>query len=143
MADALGLGGEATQKAASFFLQQSDSDVPVEMEDYKFHSSSIIDTLEKLLGDFRKEKNNVDAEEVKRVQAHDMFTQDRTDYVKAQTLQLNEAKKDRDEKIEDIGAASQELSTVSAQLLDDMQYLDELNTVCSERAKTWDQRPKL
>merc|ERR1719197_2142584 len=103
MADALGLGGEATQKAASFFLQQSDSDVPVEMEDYKFHSGGIIDTLEKLLGDFRKEKADVDADEVKRVQAFDMFIQEETDFVKAQTLAMDEAKKTRDQKIEDIG----------------------------------------
>jgi len=27
--------------------------------------------------------------------------------------------------------------------LDDMEYLDELNTVCSQKAKTWDQRTKL
>merc|ERR1719335_1869025 len=49
----------------------------------------------------------------------------------------------KSEKIEDIGTNSQELSTVSATLLDDMQYLDELNTMCSEKAKTWDQRSKV
>merc|ERR1719498_1218150 len=141
MADALGLGGAGVQKAATFFLQQGE--VPVEMEDYKFHSSSIVETLEKLLGDFRKEKADVDADEVKRVQAFDMFIQDRTDFVKAQTLTMEQSKKTRDQKIEDIGTASQELTTVSAQLLDDMQYLDELNTACSEKAKTWDQRTKL
>merc|ERR1719174_2621512 len=71
MADALGLGGVAVQKAATFLLQQGD--VPVEMEDYKFHSSGIIETLEKLLGDFRKTKADVDADEVQRVQEYDMF----------------------------------------------------------------------
>merc|ERR1719162_1779370 len=141
MADALGLGGAKVQQAASFFLQQGE--VPVEMEDYKFHSSSIIDTLEKLEGDFRKEKNSIDEDEVKRVQQHDMFTQAKTDFVKAQTLAMEQSKSDRDQKIEDIGTASQELTTVSAQLLDDMQYLDELNTICSDKAKTWDQRTKL
>merc|ERR1719498_141977 len=141
MADALGLGSSAVQKAATFFLQQGE--VPVEMEDYKFHSGGIIETLEKLLNDFRKEKANVDADEVKRVQTYDMAIQDRTDFVKAQTLAMNQAKENRDQKIEDIGTASQELSTVSAQLLDDQQYLDELNTACSEKAKTWDQRTKL
>jgi len=141
LADALGLGGAGVQKAATFFLQQGD--VPVEMEDYKFHSSGIIETLEKLLNDFRKTKADVDADEVERVQTYDMFMQDKTDYVKAKTLEMEEAKKTRDQKIEDIGTASQELTTVSAQLLDDMEYLDELNTVCSEKAKTWDQRTKL
>merc|ERR1719502_1656011 len=128
------------------FLQQRDDDdgtVAVPMEDYKFHSSGIIETLEKLLNDFRKEKADVDADEVQRVQEFDMFIQDRTDFVKAQTLAMEQAKKARDQKIEDIGTASQELTTVSAQLLDDMEYLDELNTICSEKAKTWDQRTKL
>merc|ERR1719276_754051 len=56
---------------------------------------------------------------------------------------MKEARKTREEKIEDIGTASQELTTVSATLLDDMECLDELNTICSEKAKTWDQRTKL
>merc|ERR1719223_693903 len=141
MADALGLGGAKVQQAATFFLQQGE--VPVEMEDYKTHSSGIIDTLEKLEGDFRKEKASIDEDEVKRVSKHDMFIQDKTDYVKAQTLAMEQAKQQRDQKIEDIGTASQELTTVSAQLLDDMEYLDELNQVCSDKAKTWDQRTKL
>merc|ERR1719331_2277014 len=141
MADALGLSGARVNDVATFFLQQGD--VPVEMEDYKFHSSGIIETLEKLLNDFRKTKADVDADEVQRVQEYDMFMQDRTDFVKAKTLAMEEAKKTRDQKIEDIGTASQELTTVSATLLDDMEYLDELNTVCSEKAKTWDQRTKL
>merc|ERR1712066_53119 len=72
LADALGVGGEAMQKAAAFFLQQGNGDVPVEMEDYKFHSSGIIETLEKLLDDFRKTKNDLDAEETYRVQEYDM-----------------------------------------------------------------------
>jgi len=143
MADVLGLGGDEANKAASFFLQQGSGDVPVEMEDYKFHSGGIIKTLENLLGNFRKEKTDVDADEVKRVQAHSIFTQDKTDFVKAKTLEMEEAKKNRDGKIEDIGTASQELTTTSATLLDDMQYLDEVNTMCSQKAKTWDQRSKV
>merc|ERR1711939_495618 len=71
------------------------------------------------------------------------FMQAAHDHVKAQTLAMEQAKKEREQTIEDIGTASQELTTVSAQLLDDMEYLDELNTICSNKAKTWDQRTKL
>merc|ERR1719454_1106717 len=134
LADALGLGGEEVQKAAAFFQQ---GDVPVEMEDYKFHSSGIIETLEKLLGSFRKTKAEVDAAEVERVQEYDMFMQAATDHVKAQTLAMEDAKKEREQVIEDIGTASQELTTVSADLFDNMEYLDELNHICSDKAKTW------
>jgi len=141
MADALSLGGPEIQKAATFFLQQGD--VPVEMEDYKFHSGKIVDMLEKLLGDFRKTKADTDADEVQRVSEYDMYKQGRTDHIKAQTLAMNQTKEARENKIEDIGTASQELTTTSATLLDDMQYLDELNTICSHKAQTWDQRTKL
>jgi len=143
LADALGLGGDKVQKVATLFMQQSTGNVPVEMEDYKFHSSSIIETLEKLLGDFRSEKASLDEDEVKRVQEFDMLIQKETDLVKAKTLAMEEAKSTREQKIEDIGSASQELTTVSAELIDNMEYLDELNTMCSEKAKTWDQRTKL
>merc|ERR1719191_24974 len=135
--------GAGVQKAASMFLQQAEGDVPVEMEDYKFHSSGIIDMLEKLNGDFRKTKNDVDADEVQRVKEYDMLSQELTDKIKAKTHAMEEAKKTRDLKIENIGEDSQELTTVSATLLDDMEYLDELNTICSDKAKTWDQRTQL
>jgi len=143
MADALGLGGVEVQKATTLFLQQGNGDVPVEMEDYKFHSSGIIEILEKLSGDFRSEKASLDADEVERTQEFDMLIQKETDLVKAKTLAMEEAKSNREQKIEDIGSASQELTTVSAELIDNMEYLDELNTICSNKAKTWDQRTKL
>jgi len=143
MADVLGLGGEQVEHVASFFLQQAANDVPVEMEDYKFHSQGIVKTLEKLLGDFRKEKSGVDADEVSRVQKHTILIQDRTDHVTAKTKEMNDSKKAREGKISDIGAASQELTTTSANLLDDMEYQDELNTICSHKAKTWDARSKV
>jgi hypothetical protein len=141
LADALGLGGQDVQKAATFFLQQGD--VPVEFEDYKFHSAGIIETMEKLLDSFRKTKADVDADEVQRVQEYDTLMQEKTDHVKAQTLALDQAKEERALTIEEIGTASQELTIVSATLLDDMEYLDELNRICSDKAKTWDQRTKL
>merc|ERR550537_958140 len=141
LADALGLGGADVHKAATFFLQQGD--VPVEFEDYKFHSAGIIETMEKLLDSFRKTKADVDADEVQRVQEYDTLMQEKTDHVKAQTLAMEQAKKEKAQTIADIETASQELTTVSATLLDDMEYLDELNHVCSDKAKTWDQRTKL
>merc|ERR1719182_1000765 len=100
LADALGLGGAGIQKAATFFLQQGD--VPVEMEDYKFHSGGIIDTLEKLSADFTKTKNDLDADEVKRVSEFTIFMQDRTDHIKAKTLAMEQAKAVREQKIDDI-----------------------------------------
>jgi len=136
MADALGLS------SLPAFLQKAGGP-EVEMEDYKFHSDDIVGSLEKLLTDFTKQKNTVDADEVKRVKTYDMAMQDLTDLVKAKEHELAGKQEKKDHAIEAIESNNQELTTVSSQLLDDMEYLSELSTISSEKAKTWDQRSKV
>merc|ERR1719247_1244241 len=125
LADALGL--KSANSPALVLLQDAPE---VEMENYKFHSSGIIETLEGLLSDFQKTKNDVDADEVARVQEFNMAKQKHTDYVNAKNLELDESKDTKDQKVADIAENSQELTTVSAQLLDDQQYLSELSKGC-------------
>lgn len=139
LADALSLGGSSSSTVVAF-LQQAPE---VNMEDYKFHSDEIIGELEKLLKDFTNEKNEVDAEEVKSVAAFKALMQEKTDYVKAKNLELEGSQKEKEHTIGQIGEASAELTTVSATLLDDKQYLKELAQVCKDKALTWDQRSKV
>ena len=113
------------------------------MEDYKFHSGGVIETLEKLQADFRAEKNEIDESEVKSVHEYDMYVQERNDIVKADTNAMKEAQKARAATIKEIASNSEQLSTVSADLLDDKQYAKELAELCESRAKTWDQRSKV
>jgi len=139
LADALSISTLAQHKA-TLFLQE----VPeVNMEDYKFHSNDIIDTLEKLQDAFRKEKSEVDEEEVKSVQAHNLLMQEKTDVLKTKNAELEAAKKEKAETKELIATNSQELTTVAATLLDDQQYLGKLAEMCTNTAKTWDQRSKV
>merc|ERR1719393_882908 len=109
MADALGLGGVSVQKVTASLLQQ-DAAPAVQMEDYKFHSDSIIETLEKLLVDFKAEKVDVDAEEVSAVAAHEAFMQEQTDLVKDKNAELEASKKSKAEKQEMIASTSQQLT---------------------------------
>eukprot|EP00747_Dinoflagellata_sp_TGD_P157333 gnl/TRDRNA2_/TRDRNA2_177728_c0_seq51.p1 gnl/TRDRNA2_/TRDRNA2_177728_c0~~gnl/TRDRNA2_/TRDRNA2_177728_c0_seq51.p1 ORF type:complete len:659 (-),score=255.95 gnl/TRDRNA2_/TRDRNA2_177728_c0_seq51:244-1929(-) len=138
MADALGFGGPEVQKVIASFLQQPE----VPMQDYDFHSDKIIEMLEKLMADFRDSKASLDEDEVKSVQEYDMFMQEKTDYVKRKNADLEKAQKTKSEKVAQINEDSAELTTVSAQLLDDQQYLKELTEICNAKAKTWDQRSK-
>jgi hypothetical protein len=140
MADALGLGSAKNQQTLAFFLQQDPS---VPMEDYKFHSQSVIDTLEQLKGDFRAEKNDVDAAEVKSVAEYNALKQEKLDHIKAKNLEMDGAKKDKDKTTSEISMNTEELTTVAADLLDDQQYLKELAEVCESKAKTWDQRSRV
>jgi hypothetical protein len=141
LADALGLRGatRATQMVAA--LLQQNPGVP--MQDYDFHSDSIIETLEKLLADFHGTKVELDEAEVKSQQEYDMFIQDKRDLIKNKTAELENSKKRRDSVIAEIQEASQELSTVSAQLLADQEYLTELAQMCHDHAITWDQRTQM
>mmetsp|Transcript_37056 Transcript_37056/g.67500 ORF Transcript_37056/g.67500 Transcript_37056/m.67500 type:complete len:761 (+) Transcript_37056:130-2412(+) len=144
MADALGLVHSEDKKVVALFLQSADGEAPeVEMEDYKFHSGDIISTLEKLLKDFKATKVELDSAEVASVQQFQMVMQTKTDQMKAKELELSEAKATRDAKIASIAANNEELSVTAATLLDDQKYLSELNTLCSNKAKTWDQRNQL
>jgi len=131
---------EASRESWNAFLQQ---DPAVEMENYKFHSSGIIATLEKLLADFTAEKKQVDAKEVQSIADFDKLIQDKTDFVKETKNSLEQAKKSRGQTISEIESANSERSTVSAQLLDDKKYLNELVKMCKDKAITWDQRSRV
>merc|ERR1719460_252745 len=141
LADALGLAGATHATRIVTSLLQQDPGVP--MQDYDFHSDGIIGTLEKLKEDFTSTKIDVDEAEVKAQQKFDMFKQDKVDFIKAKNVELETAKKNRDDVIAQIEAASEELSTVSAQLLADQEYMMELSKMCHEQAITWDQRTKM
>jgi len=137
LADALGLPVGAKALA---FLQE----VPqVPTEDYKFHSADIISTLETLKKDFWDEKNQVDADEVKSVAAFDSFMQRTSNLVKAKNRELDEAQQEKARLMDEISMTNQQLTTVAATLLDDQEYLKKLSEMCSDKAKTWDQRTKV
>jgi len=136
LADALGLGGDSTQHLASL-LQQAPT---VQMEDYKYHSDKIIGTLEKLLEDFQSEKATVDEEEVKAVNAHEALMQEKETLLKQKNLELDDSQKEKAKAQDEIATASQELTLTSAILLEDQEYLKKLASMCSDKAKTWDQR---
>lgn len=139
LADALGFKGSSIHRVATVFSQQD----PVPMENYKFHSSAVIDTLETLQDDFRTMKAEVDKTEVQSVAVHDAFMQEKIDFVKAKTTALDKTREHKSNVIKELAEASDKFTTVSAVLMDDKQYLSELARICTDKAKTWDQRSKV
>jgi hypothetical protein len=139
LADALGLQTDPAPWAGSFLQANPE----VEMENYKFHSDGIIATLEKLHTDFKSEKAEVDATEVSAVQAHTAFMQEQTDLVKRKNSELKDNQEGKAAKHASIAGASEDLSTTSATLLDDQEYLKELSEICSKKAQTWDARSQV
>jgi len=141
LADALGM--KSSSQVQQGFVALLQQDPAVEMEDYKFHSSSVIETLEGLRKDFRATKNDVDQDEVHSVSEFDAVKQEKLDYIKAKNLELDEARSSKEKATSAISMATEELTTTSADLLDNKQYLKELAELCEARAKTWDARSKV
>jgi uncharacterized coiled-coil DUF342 family protein len=141
LADALGLVSTAKlQTSVGFFLQQDPS---VPMENYKFHSEGVIETLETLKNDFRKTLNEIDEDEVSSKQEHDMFMQEQTDLRTRKEEFLEACRKDKSRTTAEIAATSEDLTTTSFNLLSDKKYLSETAEMCMNAAKTWDQRSRV
>merc|ERR1719265_1702000 len=87
--------------------------------------------------------NDVDQDEVHSVAEYDALKQEKLDYIKAKNLELDEARSSKEKTTSAISMATEELTTVSADLLDDKQYLKELAELCEARAKTWDARSRV
>jgi len=140
LADAFGIGDASMHSSLNAFLQ-ADPDVP--MENYKFHSSKVIELLESLQKDVREEKEKLDSDEVDTVQTYDKYMLDKQFEVKTKKMLTARANKKRSDTIEEIAMSSAQLSTVAATLLEDKKYLMELSNICQDKAKTWDQRSRV
>lgn len=134
VADALGLAKNSA--AVGFFLQEPTKTT----EDYEFHSGDIITMLENLETDFKAEKTRIDEEESTAAGLHKTFVEKKEGKLKRKNKKLDTAKKDKADTAEEISDNSRDLSTIAAVLLDDQEYLKKLAEMCTERAKTWDQR---
>jgi len=113
------------------------------MQDYSFKSEGIIKILEDLLSDFKETKKDIDAAEVKSIAEFDKLMQALTSEKKDLENDLGKAKEAKGATIAKIAEKSGDLTTTSATLLDDQEYLKELAVMCEEKAKTWDQRSKM
>jgi len=134
MADALGLA------SASDVMGLLQSQKP---EPYGFHATDIISTLEKLQTDFKKQSNSLDMDEKKRRAGFKKAVQGGKGYIKNKDTNLGGKRVDKSKTSAEIAAESKDLTGISAQLLDDQQYLLELAQMCTAKAKTWDQRQKV
>eukprot|EP00443_Scrippsiella_acuminata_P127342 CAMPEP_0115642936 /NCGR_PEP_ID=MMETSP0272-20121206/37098_1 /TAXON_ID=71861 /ORGANISM="Scrippsiella trochoidea, Strain CCMP3099" /LENGTH=368 /DNA_ID=CAMNT_0003080301 /DNA_START=69 /DNA_END=1171 /DNA_ORIENTATION=- len=151
LADVMGLLLKPKRQAVSAFLQQAAErtvakarakEEPVDAT-YQYHSQGIIDTLNKLLADFREEKSTLDTEWSKQ-EATCTAT---IESLEEEHTNNGQAMDDLDGEIDtlkgEIATEREALISAEAMLKDDQTYLKDLTERCESRAKDWDQRSEL
>jgi len=140
LADAFGVRSTPQTKMSLSAVVAGLHQPEVPMQNYDFQSGEVIELLEKLLEDFKDEKADLDEDEVKKVAGHDGLIQEKTSLKKSKQREYDDAKADKASTTESITQKSGDLSTISATLLDDQEYLKDLHAKCEDKSKTWDSR---
>merc|ERR1719253_1167711 len=139
MAEAMSLLKAPKHKATVAFIQQATSADPSDPE-YKYHSNDIIDLCEKLLGDYKASKKELDDEWSK--------TKKGCEEMKASLKKQLSSNKDAMDALEkniaklkkEIASHREDLITAEGVLKDDELYLKDLTSRCEDRANDYDQR---
>jgi hypothetical protein len=126
-------------KVAAVLAQFEAKDAP-EYEPFNFHSDDIISTLEGLLTDFENKRTELNEAETSARELFDKLVADKEAAIAEKQAALEEARKGHAERSTEIATISQDLSTTSAKLLVDKEYLQELTSTCNTKAVLWDQR---
>jgi len=136
IADALDLAPSAESRHIVSVLMTGG----VPSETYTFKSDSIISTLEDLKKTFRGKKVDLLKEHATATHTYDTTQQDLTDQIALATTAFEAHKKNIADISARIAVSSSDFTTVSAQLLDDQEYLKELNSQCTEKSLLWVKR---
>jgi hypothetical protein len=144
LADTMGLSHPHDHEALAALMLQMGSNQP-EQPGYVANEdlANVLGTMNSLDKDFVNQKSDIDIEEGRRVNAYDMFIQQRTD---EKTSCLNGIKKQQEmigQKSEEIAKANQGLTEAQATLRDDQDYVKDLIEKCNAKADEWDQRTQM
>jgi len=135
---------EATRALAAF-LQKEDQPVveAPKAAGYEFQSNNVVMMLEELSSKFIAEKNDLELNERKKINAHEGL-------VAGLTAQLENAKAADEKKTgfrntasEDLGIAKAALAQTEAELAADTKYSKELSSECKSKASDFESRKKL
>lgn len=130
-----GLNGD---DGMGIFVQQEP-----EANAYEFQSSKIVEILEKLQDKFVEEKSTLEKEEMNSKHAYDMLMQDLT-------AEIDQAKIDRNQKMEAKAATLQssadakgDLTDTSTTMADDDKYVKDLVGTCEQKGSDFESRQQL
>jgi len=136
MAEAMGQVSPKHFREMNSFLEQPE----VPMQDYSFHSTDIISTLDSFLQEFKTKLSELKIADTKHSADHDFVIQTKGAEKYALEKDLRRAKKLHAGKMKEIATANADLTWAQSTLTDDQAFLKEVTTRCNAKAKMWDQR---
>merc|ERR1719487_1961242 len=130
------------QAAVAAFLQGGTKVDPSDSE-YKFHAQGILDVLDKLLKDFRANKEELDKEWAKTEKNYQDKIADIKNEMKENATAIETLEGEVSTLKSEIAEARGELVEAESLLSDDQAYLKDLTKQCEARANDWDQRSSM
>merc|ERR1719240_1232361 len=134
MADSMGMSPRNTEVMA--MLQGSSK---MSLAD----SAQIVELMEQILDDFKKQLASVENTETQRIADHNLVQQTLHDERNAADKDLKEAEELKAEKMSNIGSDQQELTATNAKMTDDQAYIKDLTEKCNLKSREWEQRSQM
>jgi len=136
-----------TKKALAAFLQQGQDPaatyVAPEANAYEFQSGGVVDMLEKLRQQFRKQKTDLEAEELNTQHAYEAIQQKLTDEIENAEAEIKRRSKVMAERKQNKASYEKDLAQETADRAEDQKYLDDLTALCAAKSADFEKRQTL
>lgn len=133
----LDLVPRSTRTALNAFLQQGQDPAAMytapEANAYEFQSGGVIDMLEKLKTQFKKQKTALEEEEMNAQHGYEGMLQKLNDEIENAESEIKRRSKVSAERQEEQAAAEKQLAQTTADRDEDQTYLDDLSNLCMAR----------
>merc|ERR1719217_1674580 len=142
---ALRLIPSETKGALASFLQQDPAATysAPEANAYEFQSGGIVDMLEKLEKQFKKQKLALEEDEMTAQHGYESIMQELTDNIENAEAEIARKSKVKAEREQDKAGYEKDLAQTTADRDDDQKYLDDLTALCAQKKTDFEARQAL
>jgi len=135
----------STKRALTSFLQQDPAATysAPEANAYEFQSGGVVDMLEKLLAQFKKQKLDLEEQELNAQHGYEAIMQELTDNIENAEAEIARRSKVKAEREQDKADAEKDLAQTTADRDEDQKYLDDLTALCTQKRADFAKRQEL
>jgi DNA repair exonuclease SbcCD ATPase subunit len=135
----------STKRVLTSFLQEDPESTysAPEANAYEFQSGGVVDMLEKLLKQFKKQKLDLEEQELTAQHGYESIMQELTDNIENAEAEIARRSKVKAEREQDKADAEKDLAQTTADRDEDQKYLDDLTALCTQKRADFAKRQEL